>query len=129
MISLNAFLDELVEIIKMAIPTTFAPTQARLRGAAPLPAPAPLPNINAATGSGNYKMHMPTVLANMKQQAATSTVRPGTPKTIPAVAGSLPGAGGLLGAAERATMHAPSSFPASVAKTIAAPAARIARAL
>ena len=98
---------------RQAIPLSFAPTQARLRGAAPLPAPAPLPKIDAVQVGNNFAMHRPTVLAHLERPAPASTAA----KTIPAPAASLPRAGGILGAAERATIHAPSSFPASVAKT------------
>ena len=122
MLPLTSFLEELSYIVKSAIPLSFAPTQARLRGAAPLPAPAPLPKIDAVQVGNNFAMHRPTVLAHLERPAPASTAA----KTIPAPAASLPRAGGILGAAERATIHAPSSFPASVAKTIAAPVSRLA---
>jgi hypothetical protein len=134
---LDSFIDELSKIAAFANAMPPPSSQAALQvGRRAVPGPMPVPHINeAAAGGMNYKMHMPTVLADMQQRAANPTVHPGmaaATKTIPAAAGTLPGAArgivqkaeGALGAAAHATMRAPSSFPASIAKTISAPAMR-----
>jgi hypothetical protein len=135
--TLNGLVYELAKIAAFANAMQ-PPASPQATQMGPMPGPQRVPSINeAAVGSANYKMYLPTVVADMQARAATPTIRPGmavTPKTIPAAAGALPRAvsgtvpkpTSILGAAARATVREPSSFPVSIAKTISAPAARMA---
>lgn len=111
MLHLISFLDELRKIAANAMAP---PSSAGALGMPRIPGPGRLPSIDEHAAMGaNYKMHMPTVFADMQQRnlAAGSpggTASGATP-TIPAPAGTLPQAHPTMPAPRPSILGAPMS--------------------